>query len=447
MNIVDIIIKKRDGGMLSPEEIRYFVQGVKEKSIAEYQISALLMAIFLKGMTADEVATLTREMAQSGDTLSFPDVKQPIVDKHSSGGVGDKTSLVIAPIVAACGLPIAKLSGRGLGFTGGTLDKLESFPGFKTEIDEAAFIRFVKEDGISIIGQSADIAPVDKVLYGLRDVTGTVDAVPLIATSIMSKKLADGSDAIVLDVKYGSGAFMKTPEKAINLAKVMVGIGEDNGKKTVALVTDMTQPLGFAVGNALEVQEAIETLNGGGPEDFKALCYALASSMLVVGGVAKTQEEAQEKVREAITSGRALEKLKAMVKNQGGDPALVEDPSLFAQAGLRVEVAAQKSGMIQSINAEEIGKASLALGAGRRQVEDVIDPSVGIILHKKVGDVVEEGESLFTVVANDQKRAEEAEKMAQSAFVIGEETVEKSQNPVFAIVERNGVTYVGGSEA
>lgn len=439
MNIVDIILKKRDGQVLNAEEIHFFVDGVKNKTIPDYQISALLMAIYFSGMDAEEVATLTREMAYSGDRLSFPSLRHPIVDKHSSGGVGDKTSLVIAPIVAACGLPIAKLSGRGLGFTGGTIDKLESIPGFRTEIREEEFAEFVGRDGIAIIGQSADIAPVDKVLYALRDVTGTVDSLPLIAASIMSKKLADGSDAIVLDVKYGSGAFMKTPEDAIALAKVMVGIGEDNGKKTIALVTDMRQPLGCAVGNAVEVKEALETLRGGGPDDFRAECLALASAMLIAGERAASEKEAHELIREAIASGKALAKFVAMVKNQGGDTAYVEDPSLFPQAKYSMEGKADKDGIISAINAEKIGHSSLQLGAGRRRTEDAIDPAVGLYIKKKVGDAVKKGDVLFTVEANDEERGREAVKMAESAYSISLEPVERSHTPVYAVVRKDGV--------
>lgn len=442
MNIVDLIIKKRDGASLTPEEIHFFVDGVKNGAIADYQTSALLMAIFLRGMEAEEIATLTKEMALSGDTLSFPERLRPIVDKHSSGGVGDKTSLVIAPVVAACGLPIAKLSGRGLGHTGGTIDKLESIPGFRTELSEEEFLRYVTQDGIVIMGQSADIAPVDKVLYALRDVTGTVDSIALIAASIMSKKLADGSDAIVLDVKYGSGAFMKTPEEAIRLAKVMVGIGEDNGKKTLALITDMTQPLGYAVGNALEVKEAVETLQGNGPADFQAVCLALSAAMLIAGGKAETAEEAERLVREAVTSGRALSKLKAMVENQGGDMTVIDDVSKLPRAQYTIPVAADRAGMVSAIDAEAIGKASLALGAGRRRKEDSIDPAVGIVLAKKVGDRVQKGDVLFTLYANDPVRAEEAQDLVLQAYQWDVEGETEEHKSVYARVSRDGVDLV-----
>lgn len=439
MNIVDIIIKKRNGGKLDESEIRFFVEGVARATIQDYQISALLMAIFFQGMDEEETATLTKEMAMTGDILSFPNIHDPIVDKHSSGGVGDKTSLVLAPIVAACGLPIAKLSGRGLGFTGGTVDKLESFPGFRTELNEEEFAAFVERDGIALMGQSADIAPADKKLYALRDVTGTVDSIPLIAASIMSKKLADGSDAIVLDVKCGSGAFMKTPQRAIELAKAMVSIGEANGKRTIALVTNMDQPLGEAVGNSLEVIEAINTLRGKGPADFTEECYALAASMLMAGERAKTQEEARELVRSVLEDGRAIEKLRCMVRNQGGDPAYVDDPDLFEKAALRLEGAAKRDGYVAAINAEEIGKSSLLLGAGRLTTEDVIDPSVGLLIHKKIGDFVQKGEALFTVCANDEQKAQEALQKACAAYVISDGPVAMPASPILATVTRDGV--------
>lgn len=438
MSLVDLILKKRDGNELTDGEIGDFVRAVKERTMADYQISAMLMAIYFRGMSPREIATFTREMALSGETLTFPSIKDPIVDKHSSGGVGDKTSLVISPIVAACGLPIAKLSGRGLGFTGGTIDKLESIPGFRTELTPAEFTHFVEKDGIAIMGQSASIAPVDKLLYALRDVTGTVDSIPLIAGSIMSKKLADGSDAIVLDVKYGSGAFMKTTDQAVELAKVMVGIGEDNGKTTMALVTNMDQPLGSAVGNNLEVIEAIEALHGQGPEDFLLECRAIASAMLELGGKAEGPNEAEKMVREVIDSGAAFEKFKTMVKNQGGDVSFVEDPSLFPQASFVLEGRSEKGGYIAAINTEEIGKSSLLLGAGRVRLEDRIDPSVGIRVFKKIGDRVREGDLLFTVHANDRIRGEAGLKKALQAYKIADHPVKGVDHPVFCRVKRQG---------
>ncbi|WP_019134541.1 thymidine phosphorylase [Kallipyga massiliensis] len=438
MSLVDLILKKRDGNELTDGEIGDFVRAVKDKTMADYQISAMLMAIYFRGMSPREIATFTREMALSGETLTFPSIKDPIVDKHSSGGVGDKTSLVISPIVAACGLPIAKLSGRGLGFTGGTIDKLESIPGFRTELTSEEFTHFVEKDGIAIMGQSASIAPVDKLLYALRDVTGTVDSIPLIAGSIMSKKLADGSDAIVLDVKYGSGAFMKTTDQAVELAKVMVGIGEDNGKNTMALVTNMDQPLGSAVGNNLEVMEAVEALHGQGPEDFLLECRAIASAMLELGGKSEEPDEAEKMVREVIDSGAAFEKFKTMVKNQGGDVSFVEDPSLFPQASFVLEGHSEKGGYIAAINTEEIGKASLLLGAGRVRLEDQIDPSVGIRVFKKIGDRVREGDLLFTVHANDRTRGEAGLKKALQAYEIADHPVKGVDHPVFCRVKRQG---------
>lgn len=440
MNIVDIILKKRNGEILSPEEISFFVSGVKEKTLPDYQISALLMAIFFRGLSKKETSLLTKEMARSGDRLSFPEITDPIVDKHSSGGVGDKTSLVIAPVVAACGLPIAKLSGRGLGFTGGTVDKLESIPGFRTEISKEDFIRFVQEDGISIIGQSGDIAPVDKVLYALRDVTGTVDSIPLIAASIMSKKLADGSDAIVLDVKYGSGAFMKSPEKAIELAREMVAIGEDNHKRTIALVTDMDQPLGSAVGNNLEVIEAIETLQGHGPEDFRRECQALVEAMLMAGGKCETRKEAGKAYRQVIEDGSAFRKFRKMVENQGGDVSYIDDPEKFPKAPLCLEARAEEAGFVTKINAEEIGKSSLLLGAGRLRTEDTINPAVGLRMERKVNDPVAVGDVLFRVYAQDEKTGIEAMEKAKKAYRISEEkTAAKKMGPVIALVSKEGV--------
>lgn len=442
MSIVDIIIKKRNGLVLDADEISYFVRGVKEETIPDYQISAMLMAIYFQGMNSEEIAKLTGEMANSGDKLVFEDIEGPIVDKHSSGGVGDKTSLIIAPIVAALGLPIAKLSGRGLGFTGGTVDKLESIPGFITELSEEEFKECVNKDGIAIIGQSADIAPVDKKLYALRDVTGTVDSIPLIAASIMSKKLADGSDAIVLDVKVGSGAFMKTVEEAVKLAKVMVGIGEDNGKSTIALVTNMDQPLGSAVGNNLEVIEAIDALKGEGPEDLLEECRALASAMIVAGNKAKNIDEARKLIGQVIEDGSAFEKFKAMVINQKGDSSYIEDTDKFPKASYIMEGRAQKSGFVSSINAEEIGKSSLLLGAGREKTSDMIDPAVGVKILKKVSDKVNEGDILFKIYSNSEEKGKAALNKALAAYEIIDKKPEIRRNPVYCFVSKRGVDYI-----
>ncbi len=446
-SIVDIIIKKRDGEELSEAEIHSFVTGVKEETIEDYQISAFLMAVFFQGMNDQEIATLTREMALSGDTLEFPTIKEPIVDKHSSGGVGDTTSLVLAPIVAACGLPIAKLSGRGLGFTGGTVDKLESIPGFQTEVSEEDFIKFVERDKISIIGQSADIAPVDKTLYALRDVTGTVDSIPLIAASIMSKKLADGSDAIVLDVKYGTGAFMKTPETAIDLAKVMVSIGENNGKKTIALITDMNQPLGSAVGNNLEVIEAIEALKGRGPKDFLDESYALVAEMLIAGEKAENLDQANQMIQEVIHDGSAFEKFVTMVDNQGGDSSYVRDVDKFPKAKIVLEGRAEEAGYVAAIDTEEIGKSSLLLGAGRVKTTDTIDPAVGLKIYKKVGDEIKEGDVLFDVFANDQEKGKEAVAKSLAAYTIQEDPVRAAHSPIYARVTKEGVELLADQES
>lgn len=439
MNIVDIIIKKRNGSALNKEEIKFFVHGVYNGSIADYQTSALLMAIFIKGMNKEELADLTMEMANSGDKLSFPQVKGPIVDKHSSGGVGDKTSLIIAPIVAACGLSIAKLSGRGLGFTGGTVDKLESIPGFRTELSQEEFVDFVNKDGLALMGQSAHIAPVDKKLYALRDVTGTVDSKALIAASIMSKKLADGSQAIVLDVKYGSGAFMKSPEDAIELAQIMVNIGQANGKKTLALVTDMNQPLGKSVGNSLEVKEAIEVLKGRGPKDLIIECRELAVAMLMAGEKAKDRKRAMSMIKEAVESGAALAKFKAMIINQGGDYHIIDRPELLGRAKICLKGLSPVKGYVSSINTEEIGRASLELGAGRRKKDDRIDMTVGLIIHKKIGDPVQKGDLLFEIMANDNEKGQRALEMALAAYKFSDRPVEKLENPVYAKVSKDGL--------
>lgn len=446
MNIVDIIIKKREGGTLSEEEIQYFIDGYTKGSVEDYQASALLMAIFLKGMDRQETAKLTMAMARSGDMLSFG-LDKPVVDKHSSGGVGDKTTLVLAPVVSACGLPIAKLSGRGLGFSGGTIDKLESIPGFRTELTHEEAMQFVKRDGIVLMGQSGDIAPADKKLYALRDVTGTVDSIPLIASSIMSKKLADGSDAIVLDVKCGSGAFMKTVDDAIKLATEMVHIGENNGKKTIALVTNMDQPLGVAVGNALEAKEAIETLRGGGPRDFVVECEELAANMLLAGDLTDNFDDALHRVREVIENGKAFEKFETMVKNQGGDLSVVEDPSKFAQAKIVREGKAEKAGYVTAIDTEEIGKASVVLGAGRVKKSDTIDPAVGLMVYKKCGDKVEVGDVLFAVHANDPAKGSEALDMAQAAYTIATDQPDVPHSPIIATVRKDGVTWANEMEA
>lgn len=439
MSYVDLILKKRNGQALDEEEIKEFVSGVKEGTMADYQITALLMAIYFQGLNRKELANLTSAMAQSGASLSFPDLPGPIVDKHSSGGVGDKTSLVVGPIVAACGLPVAKLSGRGLGFTGGTIDKLSAIPGFRTALSEQEFVQAVQKVGLSIASQSKQIAPVDQVLYALRDVSGTVDSLPLIASSIMSKKLVDGSDALVLDVKVGTGAFMKTDERAIALAQSMVEIGLDNGKKTLALISDMDQPLGRAVGNALEVKEAIETLQGRGPEDVKSLCLQVAAAMLELGGKCENSDQALAMAEESLRQGRAYQKLLSMVAQQGGEVRYVEDPSLFAEAEVVQVVRAPQSGFIGAIQTEEIGRVAQLLGAGRSRKEDTIDPRVGLMMDRKLGDAVEAGEALCHLYARNQEEAEAAMERALQAFSIVDAPVLRRQGPVFYRVSEAGV--------
>ncbi len=423
MRMYDLIMKKRQGGTLTPEEIRYFVEGYTKGEIPDYQVSALMMAIWFRKMDPQETLELTLAMRDSGDVLSLEGIHGIKVDKHSTGGVGDKTSLALTPMVAACGVPVAKMSGRGLGHTGGTIDKLESFPGFSTSISTQQFIENVNRIGIAIMGQTADLAPADKKLYALRDVTATVDNMSLIASSIMSKKLAAGADAIVLDVKTGSGAFMKEEEDSFALAKEMLSIGRMAGKQMAAVVSDMDQPLGRAVGNALEVREAIETLMGKGPEDFTELCMTLGTQMLLLGGVAQTEEEARGKLEESISTGSALKKLAEFVEAQGGDPAAVYDPSLLTTAPLVTEIPAPCDGYVRKIACDEIGICSLMLGGGRENKESEIDLSVGMVLHKKVGDAVKKGDSLATMYASDAAKAEAATKRFIAAYEIGEEKV------------------------
>ena len=392
MRMYDIIMKKRNGGELSKEEIRFFIEGYTKGEIPDYQVSALMMAIYFQKMTERETYELTMAMAHSGEMLDLSSIHGCKVDKHSTGGVGDKTSLALTPMVAACGIPVAKMSGRGLGHTGGTIDKLESFPGFSTSLTTEQFIENVNKIGIAIMGQTADLAPADKKLYALRDVTATVDNMSLIASSIMSKKLAAGADAIVLDVKTGSGAFMKSREDAFALAEEMVKIGKNAGRKTIAIISDMDQPLGRAVGNALEVKEAIATLRGEGPEDFKELCMVLGSRMLLAGSKAESVEEARNMLTNVIRDGSALRKLEQFVEAQGGDPAAVTDPELLPKASMVVPVCADRDGFVEKIACEDIGICSLLLGGGRETKESEIDLSVGILLEKKKGDAVKKGE-------------------------------------------------------
>ncbi|MDX1770319.1 MAG: pyrimidine-nucleoside phosphorylase, partial [Planococcaceae bacterium] len=402
MRMVDLIEKKRDGSALTNEEIRFFINEYTKGEIPDYQVSALLMAIYFQDMNDQERADLTLAMVESGDQIHLTEIEGIKVDKHSTGGVGDTTTLVLGPLVAACGVPVAKMSGRGLGHTGGTIDKLEAIEGFHVELTTEQFTKQVNEFKLAVIGQSGNLTPADKKLYALRDVTGTVNSIPLIASSIMSKKIAAGADAIVLDVKTGEGAFMKTVEDSRALAKAMVQIGNNVGRQTMAIISDMSQPLGFAIGNALEVKEAIDTLRGKGPADLTELCLVLGSQMVVVGGKAKNLDEARKMLLEVIENGKALEVFKDFIQAQGGNPAVVDQPELLPQAAFTFEVPSKESGFVSFIEADEVGTAAMLLGAGRATKESEIDLAVGIVLHKKVGDSVEAGESLATIHANTE---------------------------------------------
>ena len=422
MRMVDIIEKKRDGKSLSKEEIEFFIKGYTNGDIPDYQASSLAMAIFFQDMNDEERAALTMAMVNSGDVIDLSKINGIKVDKHSTGGVGDTTTLVLAPLVAAVGVPVAKMSGRGLGHTGGTIDKLESIKGFHVEISEEDFIKLVNENQVAVIGQSGNLTPADKKLYALRDVTGTVNSIPLIASSIMSKKIAAGADAIVLDVKTGNGAFMKTLEDAEALAHAMVSIGNNVGRNTMAIISDMSQPLGRAIGNALELKEAIDTLNGKGPEDLTELVLTLGSQMVVLANRANTLEEARQLLNEAIENGSALEKFKTFLENQGGDASVVDAPELLPTATYQIEYKAQSSGVVSELIANEIGVASMMLGAGRQTKEDEIDLSVGIVLNKKVGDVVKEGESLLTIHSNRENVDDVIKKLDESIEIPAQAT-------------------------
>ncbi len=433
MRMYDIIKKKRDGGELSTEEIAFFIRGVTDGSIPDYQISALCMAIYFKGMTVRETCDLTFAVRDSGEKLDFSAIAGVRADKHSTGGVGDKTSLVVAPVVASFGVKVAKMSGRGLGHTGGTVDKLESIPGFRTTLSEEEFIGQVNRIGLAIVGQSREFAPADKKLYALRDVTATVDSMPLIAASIMGKKLAADDDCIVLDVKTGSGSFMKSVERSRELARLMVDIGKSAGKKMVALITDMDRPLGYAIGNSLEVIEAVETLKGNGPADFTEVCMILAAYMLSLAG--KGSPEACRKLAEgAIADGSALQKFAEMVSAQGGDGELIAHPEKFKQAKCSRAVLSAEEGYIRRADTEAYGLASLALGAGRNTAEDSIDPSAGILLKKKTGDFVRKGEELAVLYSDDPARFAAAEEKLLAATAIGRE--KPAEEPlVYDVVE------------
>ena len=423
MRATDIIIKKRDNKELSKEEIEFFISGFTSGEIADYQVSAWAMAVLLNGMTIHEVTDLTMAMAQSGDTLDLSKLVKISVDKHSTGGVGDKTSLVVLPVVAACGLPVGKMSGRGLGFSGGTLDKLESIPGYRTDLNPEEFEHQLLNIGLVLTGQSRTLAPADGKLYSLRDVTGTVPSLALIASSIMSKKIAAGSQAIVLDVKTGLGAFMQTLGEARALAQMMVSIGDLAGRKVVALLSDMNQPLGSAVGNSLEVCEAIDALNGGGPPDLHEHCMVLSSNMLVLGEISTDLESARKLAENSIRTGTALKKFKSLVTAQGGDERFVDDPSRFPKARYIEGIKALRNGYVSQIHARLIGEASVLLGAGRAKKSDSIDHSVGFVINLKVGDYIEEGALMYTIYANSKEKIEETKRYLYDAIIIKDEKI------------------------
>ncbi len=426
MRMVDLIEKKRDGFELTAEEIKFVINGYTDGSIPDYQVSAFTMAVFFQGMTEEELANLTMAMVESGDQIDLSQIEGIKVDKHSTGGVGDTTTLVLGPLVAALDVPVAKMSGRGLGHTGGTIDKLEAVKGFHVEIENDEFIELVNKNKIAVIGQSGNLTPADKKLYSLRDVTATVNSIPLIASSIMSKKIAAGADAIVLDVKTGAGAFMKTIDDSRELAKAMVGIGNNVGRRTMAVISDMSQPLGFAIGNALEVKEAIDTLKGEGPEDLTELCLTLGSHMVYLAEKASSLAEARTMLENAIKDGSALEKLKVFLSSQGGDAQVVDDPSKMPQAQFAFELEAKEDGYVSEIIADEVGTAAMILGAGRATKESVIDLAVGLVLRKKIGDQVKKGESLVTIYSNFEDVNEVKEKLYDNIIV----SPEKVEAPI-----------------
>lgn len=419
MRMVDLIEKKRDGHQLTKEEIRYAVEGYTKGEIPDYQMSALAMAIYFQDMSTEERAELTMAMVESGDQIDLSSIEGIKVDKHSTGGVGDKTTIALAPLVAALGVPVAKMSGRGLGHTGGTIDKLEAIPGFSVELETSQFLKLVNQNKLSVVGQTGNLTPADKKLYALRDVTATVNSIPLIASSIMSKKIASGADAIVLDVKTGSGAFMKEFEQAKELAEAMVAIGKSLGRNTMAVISDMNQPLGRTVGNALEIREAIEMLRGEGPADLVELCLTLGSHMVYLAEKADSVEDARVRLNEVIANGQAIETLKTFIEAQGGDPSVVNDPASLPQAQALIPVKAEQDGKVTAIVADKIGTAAMLLGAGRATKESTIDLAVGIELEKKIGDDVKRGETIATLHANQQDVWEVIE-MVRQAYSISE---------------------------
>ncbi|ASS75036.1 pyrimidine-nucleoside phosphorylase [Tumebacillus algifaecis] len=434
----DIIHKKRDGGQLNKQEIAYIVKGFTDGSIPDYQMSALSMAIYFQGMSAEETAELTLSMAQSGDMIDLSGINGNKVDKHSTGGVGDTTTLVLLPLVASVGVPVAKLSGRGLGHTGGTIDKLEAIPGFSIDMPQDQFVANVNKYGCALIGQTGSVAPADKKLYALRDVTATVDTIPLIASSIMSKKIASGADSIVLDVKTGDGAFMKTLDGSFELAKAMVDIGNNVGRNTIGVISGMEQPLGYAIGNALEVQEAIDTLRGVGPDDLAELCLVLGSYMLVATDHAANAEEARQMLVDSLQSGKALETFRSFIEAQGGNPAVIDDRTLLPQAKRQVAVTLGRAGYVAEIHAEEAGTCAMLLGAGRETKDSEVDLAVGIVLHKKVGDAVAANEAIATLYVNDESRLTEVISRLQAAYVLTDER-QPVQPLIYGVVTKSGI--------
>lgn len=438
MNFYDLIVKKRDGKELTKEEIEYLVKEYLENRIPDYQMSAFLMAIYFKGMTISETKYLTSAMIKSGKMLDLSSIPGIKVDKHSTGGVGDTTTLVLAPLVASAGVPVTKMSGRGLGHTGGTIDKLEAIEGFKTELSIEEFIKVVKKIGVSIVSPSSNLAPADKKLYALRDVTGTVNSIPLIVSSIMSKKIAAGADAIVLEVTTGSGAFMKKYKDALKLAKIMVNIGLELKKETIAIITNMEEPLGLAVGNSLEVKEAIAALKDKGPEDLRELCLELGSHMLKLGGVVDTVQEGKNKLIKNLSEGKALEKFREMIVAQGGNPKVIENPDLLPLAKKCYKIRAKEFGYIQRIDARLVGESAMLLGAGREKKGSPIDLSVGLVLKKKIGDRVEKNDELVEIYYNEDKKLEEAKSRITSALKIGKKKLPK--NPlILAMIDKEGL--------
>lgn len=440
---IDVIRKKRDGGELSRSEIESLVNAYTRGDIPDYQVSAWLMAVVLRGMTRAETAALTDAMLRSGDVLDLSSLPAKKVDKHSTGGVGDKTSLVLAPLAAAAGIVVPMISGRGLGHTGGTLDKLEAIPGFNVNLSVAQFRRLLETCGCAMIGQTAEIAPADRKLYALRDVTGTVESPYLICASIMSKKLAEGIDALVLDVKTGSGAFMKNEKDAAFLAELMVETGERMGKNVVALITDMDQPLGRMIGNALEVVEVVEILRGAGPEDLRELCLELAGWMLYLGGVAATIADGKKQSEKLIASGKALDKFRQMVELQGGDPQSIDDPKRLPQARHTMILSSPKAGYLASLQCEQVGTACVILGGGRERKEDSVDPAVGIVLHKKVGDVVSTGEPLATIHYNAEALATRARQILEESYKITDSAPREKRPLIHSVIEKRVIGKSG----